>query len=213
MENDNRSQNNLSVQKKICHIVGAGSFKKFSYSENDCIIAADGGYDHLAQYQIQPHILIGDFDSIKNIPHDIKKIILPKAKDFTDTYAAVEEGIKLNFQTFYIHGGSGKRFDHTLANIQLICKLAQENFEAYLFDKNFTLTAICNRQINFDENHEGYISIFSHSDKSFGVSIKNLKYELTDATIANNFPLGISNEFIHKKSFIRVKDGTLILVY
>ena len=201
------------MQKKICHIVGAGDFKKFSYSKNDYIIAADGGYEHLKKNNITPNLLIGDFDSIKNIPNGIKKISLPQAKDFTDTYAAIKEGVKLNYKTFYIHGGTGGRTEHTIANIQLICKLAQENFEAYIFDKNFTATAINNNKIFFDKNHKGYISIFSHTDKSLGVNIKNLKYELTNATLTNNFPLGVSNEFIQKDSFVSVQNGTLILFY
>ena len=32
----------------ICYIVGAGDFtSEFSPSDNDLVIAADGGYDHL----------------------------------------------------------------------------------------------------------------------------------------------------------------------
>ena len=54
--------------------------------------------------------------------------------------------------------------------------------------------------------------MFSLSDKSKGVTIKNLKYSLDNAELTNSFPLGISNEFLGKKSSITVKDGMLLLV-
>lgn len=201
------------MNKKVCHIIGAGEFEKFSYLENDFIIAADGGYEHIKKIGIKPNLLIGDFDSIKNIPHDIKKICFPTKKDFTDTYAAIQEGIKYGCEIFHIHGGTGARFAHTIANMQLLADMSQKKFATYLHGRNFTATAITNDKILFDESQKGYISIFSHTDKSFGVNIIGLKYELKNAVLTNKFPLGVSNEFLQKQSLISVERGTLILIY
>ena len=60
---------------------------------------------------------------------------------------------------------------------------------------------------------KGYISVFSLSDVSKGVRIKNLKYELDNYELKNTFPLGVSNEFINKKASIEVDDGCLIIIY
>ena len=50
---------------KRCFIVGAGDFYGgFSPSENDLVIAADGGLLHLLQRGIKPDVVIGDFDSL-----------------------------------------------------------------------------------------------------------------------------------------------------
>lgn len=199
--------------KKICHIVGAGEFVNFSPAKNDIVIAVDGGYEHLKNTNIKPNLLIGDFDSIKIIPDEIKKIKLPTEKDFTDTYAAICEGIKFGCEIFHIYGGIGGRISHTLANIQLLANFSAQKLNCYLHAKDWTMAAITNDKILFDEKYKGYVSIFSHTDKSFGVNIIGLKYELQNAIISNKFPLGISNEFIQKKSIVSVENGTLIIVY
>ena len=44
------------------------------------------------------------------------------------------------------------------------------------------------------------------------MTLKGLKYELEDAELTNRFPLGVSNEFVGKRSSVIVGEGTLILV-
>ena len=202
------------MNKKICRIVGAGDFTNFFYNKSDFIIAADGGYDYLKKINVTPNILLGDFDSIKIIPDSKqKKIKFKPEKDFTDIYAAIKLGIKSGCEIFHIYGALGKRFDHSLANIQLLVYLSQNKFKAFLHYKNKLITAITDTNIFFSKQKKGVISIFSHTNKSYGVYIKNLKYELDNVTLTNIFPLGISNEFIGKKSFISVKSGTLIIIF
>ena len=202
------------MSSKICRIVGAGEFERFSFDKSDFIIAADGGYDHLKKINVKPNILLGDFDSIKSIPgNEQKKIKFDTQKDFTDLYAAIQIGIKSNCKIFHIYGALGKRFDHSLANIQLLAYLSQNKFHAFLHHKKKLITAITNTKISFGKNKTGTISIFSYTNKSYGVNIINLKYELKDAVLSNTFPLGVSNEFIKKKSFVSVRKGTLIVVF
>ena len=60
-------------------IVGGGVFPHesilFKVLENiDYIIAADSGYDYLYKNGVEPHFLIGDFDSI-NSEKPISKIL------------------------------------------------------------------------------------------------------------------------------------------
>ena len=52
--------------------------------------------------------------------------------------------------------------------------------------------------------------MFSLIEASRGVSIKGMKYELDGAVISNDFPIGISNEFINKEATISVEDGCLV---
>ena len=121
------------MNKKICRIVGAGDFKDFFHNKSDFIIAADGGYDYLKKINVTPDILLGDFDSIKSIPDPKqKKIKFKPEKDFTDIYAAIRFGIKSGCKIFHIYGALGKRFDHSLANIQLLAYLSQSKFKAFL---------------------------------------------------------------------------------
>ena len=71
------------------------------------------------------------------------------------------------------------------------------------------ILVIKNEKISFRENMEGYLSLFSLCERSEGVTIQGFKYELENAVITNDFPIGISNEFIGKQGSISVENGEL----
>lgn len=199
----------------VCRIIGAGECKKLDFKKEngDLIIAADGGYAYLEKEDITPDILIGDFDSLGKIPECKEVIKLNPIKDITDMDAAVKTGLERGYNEFHLYGACGGRIDHTLANIQLIASLSQKNIKAFIHDGNTVITAVHNSSIRFDSEYNGYISVFSHSDKCEGVTLKGLKYTLENAELKNSFPLGVSNEFIGTESEITVEKGTVILVY
>ena len=199
----------------VCYIVGAGDCEKldFTKNESDLLIAADAGYMHIIKNGMQPDIVIGDFDSLGRIPDAENVVKLNPVKDITDMHAAAEEGIKTGFREFVIYGATGGRFDHTFANIQLIASLSQKGFAASIADGDRIITAVTDSEIRFDSSKKGFISVFSHTDKSEGVFEKGLKYTLENAAISNSFAIGVSNEFIGEESVISVKKGTLIIIY
>ncbi len=53
----------------VCYIFGAGEFSScdISLMDEDLVIAADGGYDHLIQIGLRADIALGDFDSIQSL--------------------------------------------------------------------------------------------------------------------------------------------------
>lgn len=198
-----------------CYIVGAGDCVRLDFKKEneDFVIAADGGYRYLCDSQITPDAVIGDFDSLGFLPESDNVIKLNPVKDVTDMKAAADYGIEKGYAEFHFYGACGGRFDHTLANVQLVASLAKESFKAYIHDGDTVITAICNGEIEFDSSHNGYISVFSYSDEAVGVDIEGLKYGVCNGKLKNSFPLGVSNEFIGKKSRVSVADGVLIVVY
>ncbi len=199
----------------VCYVVGAGDCTKLDFVKQDCdlIIAADAGYKHLTKAGIAPDIVIGDFDSLGDIPQGENIVKLNPIKDITDMDAAVKIGIEKGYSEFHIYGACGGRIDHTIANIQLIASLAQKKIKAFIRDANTVITAVCCGSLEFDASFSGYVSVFSHSDKCDGVCLKGLKYPLENAVLTNNFPLGVSNEFVGCKSEIIIGHGTAIVVY
>ncbi len=199
----------------VCYIVGAGdcAVLDFEKRNNDFIIAADGGYNHLKPKGIKPDAVIGDFDSLGFVPEGDNVIRLNPVKDITDMKAAVDYGVDRGYKEFCIYGACGGRIDHMLANFQLAASVAKDGYKVKIFDGSTVITAICNGKIEFDSKMNGYVSVFSHSDVSDGVNIKGLKYELDDAVLTNTVSLGVSNEFIGKKSRISVGNGVLMIVY
>lgn len=198
----------------ICYIVGAGDCKSldFEKKENDLIIAADGGYKYLLSANIEPDIIIGDFDSLGEIPHGENIIKLNPVKDITDMNAAVNIGIEKEYSEFVFYGALGGRLDHSLANIQLVAGLSKDGKKASIRDGKTFITAVTNGSISFDSSYKGFISVFSHSDECENVSIRGLKYTLENSTLRNLFSLGVSNEFIGGESEIIIGNGTAVII-
>lgn len=203
------------MKEKVCYIVGAGKNYGLDFSPHsgDLVIAADAGLNYLEQSDISADLVIGDFDTLKYKPDHPDVITLDEEKDDTDMLAAVRQGIDKGHSVFHIYGGMGGRFDHTIANLQVLAYLSKQNKKGLLFGKNCIITAITNKSIWFSSKTKGIISVFSLTDISSEVYIRGLKYELDNATLKNTFPIGVSNEFIGKESTITVKDGTLLVVF
>ena len=83
---------------------------------------------------------------------------------------------------------------------------------------HLTIPPVCyifphkDESVTFPETDSGYLSVFAYSKKAEGVTLKGLKYELADACLTDSFPLGVSNEFVGKKSSVDVRKGVLLLV-
>ena len=208
---------------KKCIIIGAGDFNEISINKNigDLLIVADAGYKNFlkcSNLNLEDiDILVGDFDSMRledmNLSSNTYIHKLNAIKDDTDIVDACKDGIEKGYKYFEIYGALGGRIEHSIANIGVISWLKEMNKEAIIKDQNKILRIIKNEKVEFDESYNGYFSCFSLVTESYGVNIKNMKYELNDYTLKESFPLGIDNEFVNKKSVVEVKNGKLLLIY
>ena len=204
------------MERSICYVVGA---MPLSWSlcphpgAQDFVIAADKGYEALEAYGVPPDLVVGDFDSMAEPAGVAHLVRLPKEKDETDTMAAVRLGQARGYRRFHIFGGTGGRFDHTLANLQLLAWLSRRGEEGRLYGPDWTAAAITGGTLEFGPEHRGMISVFAHSDTVRGVTIEGLKYSLSGAELDNGFSLGVSNEFTGVPSRISVEEGTLLVVW
>lgn len=204
---------NYPPETKICHIVGASPDLQLPVcaQPDDLIIAADGGYQSCIQQKIKPDFLIGDFDSLNEVPDFTNTFTFPKEKDDTDMWLAIQTGIKQGYSCFFLYGGTGGRLDHTLANIQILAALSDQQMQGYLLDQEMVLTIIQNASLCLPPRNSGTLSVFSYEKEARGVSLSGLKYCIKDAILTNRHPLGISNERTGEEAFIEVKDGCLIV--
>ena len=200
--------------RKICYIVGAGEDCGLDFvpHEEDLVIAADGGYAKLQAVGIHPDLVIGDFDSLGVAPDEREVIVLPTVKDVTDTWAAIELGKERGYTEFWLYGCTGGRFEHTLANVQTLAALAEQGMQGWLVGKDQLTTAVSERTVEFGAECRGFLSVFAHTDRCTGVTLKGLKYELENADLCNVFPLGVSNEFLGKPASVAIGKGIAVLV-
>ena len=200
----------------ICYIIGAGDVCQtdIAADKDDYIICADGGYEYRDLLGRNADMVVGDFDSLGRIPEEENKIVLPCEKDDTDMAVAVNEGIKRGYREFVLFGAlGGERIDHSIGNIQLLHYIASCGARGTIYHGDKILTSFADGKITLPDTMKGYVSVFSLSDESRGITISNLKYEVNDFTMYNKLTRGLSNEFIGKEAEISVEKGALLVVY
>jgi len=213
-----------AIKAGKCIVIGAGDLTigDIRAEADDLIIAVDGGLGYCGVLGLEPDLILGDFDSVteeeekavvaleQQIPDRILR--LPSEKDDTDMLAALKEGMERGYRDFRIYAGTGGRFDHTLANIQCLLYLKNRDAVGYLVDGGGMMLVVKNEAVQFKAGLEGYLSLFSMVGESRGVSNSGMKYTLEGATLSNDFPIGISNEFVGEEATISVEDGTLACI-
>ncbi|MEG0291707.1 MAG: thiamine diphosphokinase [Anaerovoracaceae bacterium] len=177
------------------------------------IIAADGGYNLCSSLSIVPNLLVGDLDSTTiAIDESLDKIIVKPQKDETDLDLALSKAIEDGYKDIIIIGGIGGRLDHTLGNIQTMVHYSNLGINISMVDEFQEVNILINSTIELKKRENYKFSLFSHTESSYGVTIKGGYYPLTNYTLSNTFPIGVSNEFASDKVQISVTNGTLIII-
>ena len=197
----------------------------------DFVVCADGGYLLCVSAGIKPDVVIGDFDSLsleQTAQIDelgIDRIVYPQEKSETDTLLCVKYGMSLGFEKFLIVGGIGGDFGHTIANLQVLSFLTDMRCEAEIITKSERLMLADGETLSVHREpipavpllingiSGAKFSVLSYAERSSGVNIENAKYELKDAVLTQSYPIGVSNEFIEKKTTkISVRYGRLLVI-
>jgi thiamine pyrophosphokinase len=201
--------------RNICFVIGAAPCRSFPLPlcPGDTVIAADAGYLRLPEFSASADIVIGDFDSLGRPPRHENVLLAPSEKDETDTLLAVREGLRLGHDTFVFIGGSGGRFDHTLANIQTLTLLAESGVRGMVLGDGFAMTVIHDGVLKFPAGKSGGVSVFCLGERAEGVTLKGLKYPLNNAELTYSFPVGVSNAFTGDAAEVAVEAGTLLVYW
>ena len=212
---------------KKCYIVGAGDVYGFpTPSEDDLVIAADGGLDYLLPRGIIPDVIVGDFDSVEKnssveldtelgcdsacdrdgvlyqrgerriAEKTVEVIKYPVKKDETDAYLAYLVGVSRGYTEFEIYGGVGGREDHTFANFCLLLRIKNEKNNAVLYGNGVRFFVLKNEKTKVFGTEGKTVSVFAFDGAADGVSIRGLKYEASSVRLDVARPLGVSNSFL-----------------
>ncbi len=211
-----------------CVIISAGEFPgiDIDLNDGDFCIACDAGFKFAQQLGILPDLIVGDFDSAREEGPDFMSGLqeiarldpsrimeLDVRKDDTDTLKAVRIGLEKGYRKFYLYGAlGGRRFDHSFANIQTLLFIKRHGGKGYIMGRDTMLMIAENETVRFNRSNTGMLSVFSLSEVSKGVSLRGLMYNMEGGVLTNDFPLGVSNEFIiDEEAEITVEDGTLLV--
>jgi len=186
---------------------------------DDFVIGADSGADFLMQKGLRIDLAIGDFDSV---PAGRLQTILaaagewqtvdPVDKDWTDTELALREAIRRGFRRLLLLGGLGTRFDHSLANVQLLHQALIHQCEAILVDEHNEIRLCAGAcRLQADARYP-YVSLLPLTPRVVGINLTGFRYPLTDAELVMGQSLGISNVLEAEFGEILVREGMLLVI-
>ncbi len=179
----------------------------------DFVIACDFGYKHAVDAGIIPDLIIGDFDSLPGGAPSGPNVISASAdKDDTDTMLALKEALKRGYRKIVVAGGLGGRIDHEIANLSLSAYAADHGARCFLVNEHHQIFAIRNTSCRIRKGRWTKISVFAMDRNVKGVTLKGLRYPLTDEDLTNIFPVGVSNSFAADTAEITVREGMLLVV-
>lgn len=200
-----------------CVIVGGADIGNYAFLRqalraDDYVIYCDSGLKHIPGLQVQPSLIVGDFDSHENPGLDIETIVLPREKDDTDTVFAVKEALRRGFDHVLLLGVVGARLDHTLGNVSILLYLDSLGKHGCIIDDYSELEIISGQPVSVCDRY-AFFSLLNITGCAKGITVTGAKYPLQDAEIPVTYQYGISNEVLPgETAVISVSDGKLLLV-
>ena len=200
-----------------CVIVGGADIGNYDFirerlRNDDYVIYCDSGLKHIPGLQVQPSLIVGDFDSHENPGLDIETIVLPREKDDTDTVFAVKEALRRGFDHVLLLGVVGARLDHTLGNLSILLHLDALGKHGCIIDDYSELEIVSSQPVSVCDRY-AFFSLLNITGCAKGITVTGAKYPLQDAEIPVTYQYGISNEVLPgETAVISVSDGKLLLV-
>lgn len=205
---------------KRCHIFAGGDLGKIDNTwfntHNDFIICADGGYRHAKKIDLEPDIIVGDFDSYTGkLPKNTEIYRSVPEKDDTDTLMAVKIAIEHGYDLIYLYGAlGGSRFDHAFANIQTMLYAHEHGASLILVGNEYICLqgkgeAMYPRTSKYGEK---YFSVFALTDTVKIKSLRGVKYPLENYSMKPSYPIGVSNEITSAQAFLDIEYGIALVI-
>ncbi len=187
--------------------------------EDDLIIAADGGYNHCKRWNLMPHVIVGDMDSVSEpdltgLEASQTQIIrFPAAKDETDLQLAIQTAIDHHATDIVILGALGSRWDMTLSNVLILTTPPLQNVEARILDGPHEFACLRGPGKLRIRGESGHLfSLIPLGGPIIGVTLTGSVYPLDKATLPMGTSRGISNLFQKECVTIEIESGQLLVV-
>ena len=160
------------------------------------VLALDGALPRLLELGIKVDAVLGDFDSIGMeeealAPYQPLRMILAENQELTDLEKGLQFLVEEGHSAVNIVWATGKRLDHTLANLtnlvkfsdKLTINLLDDHSRVYLLPKNFEKWYPAGTTL----------SLFPIG-KVEGITTENLLYPLRHESLETGVRIGTSNE-------------------
>jgi len=194
------------------------SVEHLTIRTDDIIVSVDGGFRHVQALDINPHIIIGDMDSIDShhLPNLEEQGVeihrFPPAKDETDLELALHILRNRGYDECLIIGALGGRIDQTLANIWMMASESSTDFSISLDDGCEHIVVILDETtINGDKGD--LLSLIPFGGPVQGIVTNGLAYPLQDEALYPEKTRGLSNVLLGNQAKISIRSGKLLCVH
>ena len=213
-----------TVDKRAVIIAGGGIYDDLALSfvqKDSYIIAADRGLVFLAEHDIVPDLIVGDFDSA---PEETRRRFLAShpgievreynwEKDYTDLEIAAAAAADRGAREIVILGATGTRLDHMIGGIQTLALLLDRGCRGIIVDP-------CNRvtlhdepfAIRKDSRWGKYVSLFAWGGPVTGITLKGFHFPMENGTLTNSGTLAISNQIEESEGQVFFESGRLLVI-
>jgi thiamine pyrophosphokinase len=184
----------------------------------DLIIAADGGTRNCLAWNVHPHVVVGDMDSVEpdtlanlgSLGVEIKSY--PPRKDETDLELALKEALERKASEIIILGALGNRWDMSLSNVMVLAAPFLKGVKTLILDDCQVITCLRGGQkVEFKGRPGDILSLSSLQDPTGGITLNGLEYPLKNATLPVGSTRGISNVFADNTAKVEIKTGYLLV--
>jgi thiamine pyrophosphokinase len=204
------------------------NFSKKLIDETTFLIGADGGADKIYGLGYKPDAVIGDFDSLQNIPDKIKNLQtkntgteavvsgttyrkFPTDKDSLDTELAIDFALEKGFCEIILVNTLGDETDHMLGVIFLLNKPKFEGINIRIMHSSQEIF-IVSGEVKLVGEPGGKISLIPLFGEVKVESSSGLKYDPSKYSMTMQNNIGISNEFVSESANMKIPSGKFLAV-
>ena len=181
--------------------------------EGDIVVCADSGYKNALSMGVRVDVLVGDFDSLGNIPDgDFELIRVPAEKNSTDTQLAVDIAIERGADEVIIVASTSGRVDHALSAMAILEYLWTKKIPAVVVNGQNRVRFIRDSGAIIVRSKYKYFSVVTLDAVAKKVSIEGGKYPLVKKDIERGFQFAVSNEIVKNAALITVKKGSVYII-
>ncbi len=188
-------------------------------SERDLVIASDGGYRHCRFWNIRPHLVVGDLDSIGEADlagltaDGVEVLKYSPQKDETDLQLAMRTAMDRGATEIVVLGALGARWDMTFANVLMLgASFLDEMNVTFLEEWEEIHRLRGGQKVSFTGRAGNILTLIPLTERVEGIRLGGLRYPLENETLYMGSTRGVSNEFIGETADIQFNEGRLLVV-
>lgn len=185
----------------------------------DLLVAVDGGAGAVVAAGVLPSVVVGDMDSVSQAAlyelkaRGVEVVLLPTAKDETDTEAALRLAVERGADELLVFGAlGGPRLDHLVGNLLLLTSPWLADVAVFLVDIEHEVFLVKN-DVVFAGTPGDLISLLPLTPEVHNVRTQGLLYPLNGEFLFQSSTRGISNEMMGREARVTHGDGLLLLIH